>query len=103
MAQIVLLCHGQLWVLQLGSLRGEAGCPDVDLPLICPAQGFLLALGQPGFGTWIWLRYVIEPQSLAASPLQCWAQNAVAATEPTPPTTPPKGGRRADPLGLACG
>lgn len=42
--QIVLLCHSQLGVCQLGSLRGEAGRPGVELPLICPAQGFLLSL-----------------------------------------------------------
>lgn len=55
MEQIVLLCHNQLWVCQLDSLRGEAGRPDVDMPLIRPARGSLLASGQPGFGAWIYL------------------------------------------------
>lgn len=50
MEQIVLLCHSQLWVCQLGSLREQASRRDVDLPLIWPAPGFLLALGQPGLG-----------------------------------------------------
>lgn len=71
MEQIVLLCHNQLWVCQLDSLRGEAGRPDVDMPLIRPARGSLLASGQPGFGAWIWLRCGVE--FLAASSLQCWA------------------------------
>ena len=43
MEQTVLLCHSQPWVCQLGTLRGEASCLDVDLPLICLALGFLLA------------------------------------------------------------
>lgn len=30
---------------------------------------------QPGLRTWLWLRYGFEPRFLAASPLQCWAQN----------------------------
>lgn len=61
MEQILLLCHSQPWVCQLGSLRAEASRLDVDLPLICPALGFLLAPCQPGLRTWLWLRYGFEP------------------------------------------